>query len=78
MRGFLAASLSALVFTTNQAVGSERPHPKWPVQSASAIQSIPSDRAALNPKLDIRRQFDPTQNFRAKDLVPDICKGCSS
>ena len=79
MRGFLAAFvMSALVLSTSQVAGSERPPSRPAVQSAAAIQMRVSDRTPSNRKNGGKRQFSATTDFRAEDLIPDICKGCSS
>ena len=79
MRGFLAAfAVSVLMFSTSQVAGSERLSPKRSVQPPAAVQVRSSNRPAMSRKVDIGRQFSATSNFRAEDLIPDICKGCSS
>ena len=78
MRGFLAAvAVSALMFSTAQAAGSER-SPKRSAYTNVSVQVPSSHRAAISRKTDVGRQFSATSNFRAEDLIPDICKGCSS
>jgi hypothetical protein len=79
MRGFLVAlAVSALVFSTSQAAGSERPPPKRSVHSPVAIRTPSSHRAAMSRKPDVGRRSSALSDFRAEDLIPDICKGCSS
>jgi hypothetical protein len=79
MRRALAAfAVLAIVFSTSQVAGTERMPPKRYVQSVAAVQAGPSDRARSSRKLDPRREFSATSDFRAEELIPDICKGCSS
>jgi hypothetical protein len=79
MRCLLAAfAMLAVVFSTNQAAGMERALPKRQVQPASAAQAKPSDRIKSNRESNARRTISATSDFRAEDLIPDICKGCSS
>ncbi len=78
MGAFLAASvMSALVWGTSQVAGSEQPPPKREVQSVAVSQTRLSDRAPTR-KVGGKRQFSATSDLRAEDLIPDICKGCSS
>lgn len=78
MRALLAALAAfALVFGTSEATGAEQPAAKRLVQRAAAVQAQPSTRD-VGRKADARRQFSATQDFRAQDLIPDICRGCSS
>jgi hypothetical protein len=79
MRRFLAAlALLAIASSTSQAAGVERTPPKRHVQSIAAAQARPSDRVMPSRKVDPKREFSATSDFRAEELIPDICKGCSS
>ena len=79
MRGFLVVlALLAVTFSTRQVAGMERTTPTWHAQSISAGQVRPSERLVSSRKVDPRRQFSVTSDFRAEELIPDICKGCSS
>ncbi|HVX76487.1 MAG TPA: hypothetical protein VHB49_10180 [Bradyrhizobium sp.] len=79
MRHFLAAfALLAVVFTTSQVAGMERTSPKRHVQPAAAVQVKPSERARPSRKVNSTRDVSATADFRADELIPDICKGCSS
>lgn len=79
MRRFLAAlALLAITFGTSQAVGMERTPPARHAQSIAAVQARISDRVASSPKANPRRQLSATSDFRAEEIIPDICKGCSS
>jgi hypothetical protein len=79
MRRVLAAfAVLTIVFSTSQVVGMERTPPKRQVQSAAAVQARPSDRVTSSRKVSASRTISATSDFRAEDLIPDICKGCSS
>ena len=79
MRRFLAVlALLAITSSTSQVAGMERTTPTWHAQSIVAGQARPSDRMVSSRKVDPRRQFSATSDFRAEELIPDICKGCSS
>jgi hypothetical protein len=79
MRGFLVVlALLAITSSTSQAAGMERTTPMWHAQSIAAGQVRPSERVVSSRKVDPRRQFSATSDFRAEELIPDICKGCSS
>jgi hypothetical protein len=79
MRLFLTAlALLAITSSTSQAAGMERTLPKRHAQSIAAAQARPPDRVVSSRKVDPGRQFSATSEFRADEIVPDICKGCSS
>jgi hypothetical protein len=79
MRRFLAVlALLAITSSTSQVAGMERTTPTWHAQSIAAGQARPSERVVSSRKVDPRRQFSATSDFRAEELIPDICKGCSS
>ncbi len=79
MRGLLAAFVTlAIVFSTSQVSGMERTPPKRHVQSAAANQARPTDRTMSIRKVNASRTISATSDFRAEDIIPDICKGCSS
>ena len=42
------------------------------------VQSGPSERTTGGPSTRVDRARSVDSTFRAKDIVPDICKGCSS
>jgi hypothetical protein len=78
MRRLLAIfAMLAVVCSTSQAAGMERALPKRQIQPASAAQAKPSDRIKSNRELNARRTISAASGFRAEDLIPDICKGCS-
>ena len=79
MRRFFAAfALLVIIFSTSQVAGMERSPQQRSVQSASAVQTKPSDPAMSGRKVGAVRAISATSDFRAEDLIPDICKGCSS
>lgn len=78
MRGFYVAfALSMLVVGTSQVAGMERAPPKRNVQSIAAVQAKSSDPVTPIRKAGFKRQLSATPDFRAEELIPDICKGCS-
>jgi hypothetical protein len=79
MRRFLAAlALLAITPNTGPAAGMERTPPKRHSQSIATVEAKMSNRVVSSRKVDSRRQFSATSDFRAEELIPDICKGCSS
>lgn len=79
MRRVLAAfAMLAIVFSTSQAAGMERIPSKRHAQSAAAVQARSSERRMPSRKVSASPAISATSDFRAEDLIPDICKGCSS
>jgi hypothetical protein len=75
-RLLVAFALLVIIFGTSQVAGREQSLQQRSVQSAAAVQTRPSDLAIR--KVSARRAISATSDFRAEDLIPDICKGCSS
>jgi hypothetical protein len=67
--------LFALMVSTNPAASKERLVHKRHVQSAGSVQTKPNDRTK---SVQSGGAIGLTSRFRAEDLIPDICKGCSS
>ncbi len=79
MRRVLAAfAMLAIVFSTSQVAGMERTPPKPNAQSAQAVQARSSERTMPSRKVSASPSISATSDFRAEDLIPDICRGCSS
>jgi hypothetical protein len=79
MRRFLpACAILAEIFSTRQVAGQERPQQQRPFESAAAVQARRFDPAMSGRKVSARHAISATSAFRAEDLIPDICKGCSS
>jgi hypothetical protein len=79
MRRFLAVlTLLAITSGTSQVAGTEQTTPTRHAHSVAGGQAKPSERVVSSGKVDLRRQFSATSDFRAEELIPDICKGCSS
>ncbi len=79
MRGLLAAFIAfALLSSASEASGAQRTKSKQHSTSKAVVQT-----GALQPKVSARstssnRAASTSPSFRAEDIIPDICKGCSS
>jgi hypothetical protein len=79
MRGLLAALVAfTMLFGATEAAGAQRKKPKQPGGPNAVVQTQAPERpvARQNTRSDRTSTVIPT--FRAEDIVPDICKGCSS
>jgi hypothetical protein len=79
MRGLLAASIAlAVLFIAGESTGAQQTKPKQHSGSNAVVQTEAPQRAisAQNTRSNRATRMSPT--FRAEDIVPDICKGCSS
>lgn len=76
MRGLLAASIVfAMLFIAGESTAAQRTKPKQ--HSGSNATELPQRAvSAQNTRSNRATGMSPT--FRAQDIVPDICKGCSS
>jgi hypothetical protein len=69
--------LVAVLFSTSVAAAQgARPAMKRPVAPNASVQKISSERITSGQKVRMDVVNSPT-SFRAEDIVPDICKGCS-
>jgi hypothetical protein len=68
--------VAVLVSTSVAAAYERRPAMKRPIASNASIQRISSERITSGQKAKMDAVSSPT-SFRAEDIVPDICKGCS-
>jgi hypothetical protein len=79
MRGLLAAFIAfALLSSASEVSGAQRTKSKQHSTLKAVVQT-----EAPQPKVSARstrsnRAASTSSNFRAEDIIPDICKGCSS
>ena len=79
MRGLLAALVVfAVLFSTCEATGIERRKAKRHGSSNAAIQTEAPKQMVPSQGKRSNRATSMGSTFRAEDIVPDICKGCSS
>jgi hypothetical protein len=79
MRALLSALVVfAVLLGAFEASGAERRKPKRHGSANAAVQTAAPKQImpGRGKKSDPATRADPT--FRAEDIVPDICKGCSS
>jgi hypothetical protein len=68
--------LFAVLLGAFDASGAEQRKPKRHGSANAAVQTAAPNQIMPGKKSDPATRADPT--FRAEDIVPDICKGCSS
>ncbi len=69
--------LVAVLFSTSVAAApGGRTAMKRPIASNASVQRISSERITSGQKARMDAVSSP-MSFRAEDIVPDICKGCS-
>jgi hypothetical protein len=78
-RGLAILTSLAVMVATSQAAASvrlvsKRHHADPPAKA----ETISQERTASRRKATVKRDISATSDFRAEDLIPDICKGCSS
>jgi hypothetical protein len=78
-RGLAILTSLAMMVATSQAaanvrLASKRHH----ADPAAKVETISQQRTTSGPKATVKRDISATSDFRAEDLIPDICKGCSS
>jgi hypothetical protein len=80
MRGLLAAFVVfAMLFSATEAAGEQRKKPKQHGSANAAVQTGAPERPAAGRNTRSNRTTTVvTPPFRAEEIVPDICKGCSS
>lgn len=76
-RWLVASALLAATSSITQVAGKERALPKQQVQPTATLRARPSDGTIARRRIDAKR-LNGTSDFRAKDLIRDICRGCSS
>jgi len=79
MQGLLAAFIAfAVLFGASEAAGAQRTKLKQHSSSNAVVQTEAPKRTISDRSARSRRAGDGQPAFRAEDIVPDICKGCSS
>jgi hypothetical protein len=80
MRGLLAAFVVfAMLFGATEAAGAQRKKPKQPGSANAAVQTEAPERPVSGRNTRPNRATTVViPPFRAEEVVPDICKGCSS
>jgi hypothetical protein len=79
MHGLLAAFIVlAMLFGAGEATGAQRTKPKQRSGSNEVVQTEAPQRSVSGRSTRSNRATGTNQTFRAEDIVPDICKGCSS
>jgi hypothetical protein len=80
MHGLLAAFIAfAMLFSASEAAGAQRTKPKQHGSSnAAAVQAEAPQRTMSSRGTRSHRASDGKPAFRAEEIVPDICRGCSS
>jgi hypothetical protein len=79
MHGLLAAFVAfAMLFSAGEAAGAQRTKPKQHSGSNAVVQTEAPQRTVSGRSTRSNRASGMNPTFRAEDIVPDICKGCSS
>jgi hypothetical protein len=79
MHGVLAAFIAfAMLFSASEAAGAQRTKLKQRSGSNAVVQTEAPQRMPFGRSKRSNRASDRNPVFRAEDIVPDICKGCSS
>jgi hypothetical protein len=79
MRGLLATFIGfAMLFSVSEAAGAQRDKPQQQSSSSAAAQADASQRPVSGRDIKSKSAISGSPTFRAEDIVPDICKGCSS
>ncbi|NOJ49057.1 hypothetical protein [Bradyrhizobium archetypum] len=79
MRGLLAvAVVFAMLLSASEATGAEQKKPK-PYRGSNAVvqTEAPERTPSVGRSTGSNRATGASPPFRAEDIVPDICKGCS-
>jgi hypothetical protein len=79
MQGLFAAFIAfAMVFSASEAAGAQRTKPKQHGSSSAVVQTEAPQRTISGRSTRSHGASDRKATFRAEEIVPDICKGCSS
>jgi hypothetical protein len=79
MQGLLAAFIAfAMLFGASEAVGAQRTKPKQHSSSSAVLQTEAPQRTLSGRGTRSHRAGDRKPAFRAEEIVPNICRGCSS
>jgi hypothetical protein len=79
MRSLVAALVAfAMLVSASEATGAGRTTPKQHGTSNAIVQTEAPQRSLSGRSARSNRAGGMSPTFRAQDIVPDICKGCSS
>jgi hypothetical protein len=79
MQGLLAAFIAfAMLFSATEATGAQRTKPEQHSSSSAVVQTEAPQRTMSGRGTRSHRASEGKSAFRAEEIVPDICKGCSS
>jgi hypothetical protein len=79
MQGLLAAFIAfVMLFGASEAAGAKRTKLTPHSSSSAVVQTEAPQRTISGRSARSRRASDGQPAFRAEEIVPDICKGCSS
>ena len=78
MRGLFAAFMAfAVLFSATQAAGAQQDKPKQQSSSSPAVHND-AQRPVSGRSTKSKSAISASPTFRAEDIVPDICRGCTS
>jgi len=79
MRGLFAAFIAfALLFSATEAAGAQRYKSNQQGSSSAAVHADAPQRPVSGRNTRPKTAISASPTFRAEDIVPDICRGCSS
>jgi len=79
MRGFLPALAAfAVLFGAGEAAGAQPTKHRPAGASNPVVQMEAGSKTVSGRNTTSDRAISTSRTFRAEDIVPDICKGCSS
>jgi hypothetical protein len=79
MRGLLATFIAfAMLFGAGEAAGAQRKKPQQHTNSSAVVHTDGPQQPVSSRSTRPNRAISASPTFRAEDIVPDICKGCSS
>ena len=74
----ILTSLAVMVATSQAAANVRLASKRHHADPAAKVETISQERTTSGRKATVKRDISATSDFRAEDLIPDICKGCSS
>lgn len=79
MRGLLATFIAfAMLFNASEAAGAPREKAQQQGRPSAAAHAEATQRPVSGRNTTSKNAISASPTFRAEDIVPDICKGCSS
>ena len=79
MRGLFAAFIAfAVLCSATEAAGAQRHKPDQQGSLGAAVRADAPQRPLSGRNRGSKSAISVSPTFRAEDIVPDICKGCSS